>query len=129
MFFFRDDCALGAASMNITTAAAQSDEEHVLEHALIDEHLPTLAPTNQVANVEDEDTDEEDDEDEDEEAEQAAWEVWMQEAGEGKCLFLRAHHVPYIVWCSDLLCSLGSGMTVNIFRERLTSAGRAGRPW
>ena len=116
MFFFRDDCALGAESMNITTAA---DEEHVLEHTLIDGHPPD-AP-DQDARVEDTDKEDEDeDEDEeDEEAEQAAWEVWMQEAGKGKFLFLRAHHVPYIVWSCDLCCSLGSGMTVNFFRECL----------
>ena len=44
-----------------------------------------------------------------------AWEEWLQEAGKLRGLgCLTVHHVPYVVFASDLFIALASGMTIQV---------------
>eukprot|EP00239_Pterosperma_sp_CCMP1384_P011720 CAMPEP_0197862120 /NCGR_PEP_ID=MMETSP1438-20131217/38634_1 /TAXON_ID=1461541 /ORGANISM="Pterosperma sp., Strain CCMP1384" /LENGTH=593 /DNA_ID=CAMNT_0043479557 /DNA_START=697 /DNA_END=2478 /DNA_ORIENTATION=- len=120
MFLFRDDRSLGAASRAITEKRGGS-ERGSEDSERGSEPLLRGMPADVAAEVEEE-IGKEDEvktaEEIEEEREEAAIEAeWMREAGRmtGCGGWLNPSHVPYILFCSSLVISIASGMTIKFF--------------
>jgi len=104
MFCFRDDQALGKASRGVAETAEEPSEQNSLYEALDpgDDAGDAELPSKEAPIVTTK--------------EEAAWELWMAEARQMRgCCCLTVKHIPHIVFTSDFVMNLASGMTIKFF--------------
>jgi len=132
MFCFSDEAALGKESEGISEAGQENEkaEENMgnlyeplmpndEDGAAKTEDGPVGASSEAVTSLQPktEEGEKEKEVDEEEAEEEAAWEAWMLDASRmtGCWGILTVHHIPYVLFASDVVISLASGMTIKFF--------------